>query len=244
MTANPKLPSGDMREIRYIRPIVPVRYPDSDPEWEMSENKRHQRLCKVLRELLAVAAGVERAAIGSDQFVYFDTSNPKRKCAPDGLVKLGVPDWDFDVWKTWEDGVPELCVEVLSPSDTKEKLTLEEKLRRFHTMGVGEVVCFDVDEQVGRRIRAWDLVSGDLVERVVEQERTPCRTLGRWFVVGEAPLDALPAALRLAEDGEGAHLVPLPREADRADQERAIAETDRAVAELEKLRSEPAQRRG
>ncbi len=75
------------------------------------------------------------------------------------------------------------CVEILSPSDTEEKLTLPEKLRRFHTMGVSEVITFDVDADIGTRIRAWDLVQGDLVERVVAGERTPCLTLGLWFVV-------------------------------------------------------------
>jgi Uma2 family endonuclease len=46
----------------------------------------------------------------------------RRRClAPDGFVKLGVPRDVLDSWKTWERGVPELCVEILSPSDSKEK---------------------------------------------------------------------------------------------------------------------------
>ena len=85
--------------IRYVRPIRPLHFPASDPEWEMGEGKRHQLLCELLRQILAVAAG-EGSSVGSDQFLYFDASNPQRKCAPDGFVKLGVPDELFDTWTT------------------------------------------------------------------------------------------------------------------------------------------------
>jgi Uma2 family endonuclease len=212
-------------DIRDERPIVPIAFPATDPEWEMSENKRHQLLCEVLRALLRAAVGVSPAAIGSDQFVYFDPADPQRKCAPDGFVKLGVIDWQFPVWKTWEHGTPELCIEILSPSDA-EKLTLAEKLERFRAMGVREVVCFDIDAAPGARIRAWDLQGGDLVERVVEGDRTPWKALGLWFVVAPAKLHELPAALRLAADSEGATLVATPLEAARE----AIAAARDAVA--------------
>ncbi|MBL0196751.1 MAG: hypothetical protein IPQ09_21510 [Myxococcales bacterium] len=39
-------------------------------------------------------------------------------------MKLGVPGESITSWKTWQKGAPELCVEILSPSDTEEKLTL------------------------------------------------------------------------------------------------------------------------
>jgi 5,10-methylenetetrahydrofolate reductase len=121
--------------------------------------------------------------------------------------------------------VPELCVEIVSPSD-HEKETLEEKLERFHAMGVSEVVAFDPDAPPGRRVRAWDLVSGDLVERVVEGDETPCTTLGLWFVVAPAVLNDLTDALRLAEDATGRKIVPTLAERERAEKERERAEKE------------------
>jgi Uma2 family endonuclease len=218
-------PSG----IRYMRPIRPLHFPASDPEWDMGEGKRHQLLCELLRQILTTAAGAG-SSVGSDQFLYFDASNPKRKCAPDGFVKLGVPDELFDTWKTWEKGTPELCVEILSPSDTREMLPLEEKLARFHIMGVAEVVAFDVEAPIGKRLRAWDLVDGDLVERIVENESTPCRSLDRWFVIAPCTDPKLDAALRLANNADGEGLVLSPLEA-------ALADRDAARAELARLRS-------
>ena len=145
--------------------------------------------------------------MGSGQFVYLDPRDADRKCAPDAFVKLDAKHELFDTWKTWERGTPELCAEIVSPSD-REKQTLEEKLERFHAMGVAEVVALDPDADAGSRLRAWDLVEGDLVERVVEADATPCLTLGLWFVVAPAPLNELAHALRLAEDASARVVVP------------------------------------
>jgi Uma2 family endonuclease len=224
-------------DIRYVRPLRPVVFRDTDPGWEVSENKKHQMLCELLRALLRVATGNGSAAIGSDQFVYFDPSNPRRKCAPDAFVKLGVADSLFPVWKTWEGGVPELCVEILSPSDYKEKLTLEEKLRRFHAIGVREVICFNIEAELGQRLRAWDLVCGDLIERVVTNESTPCLTLGQWFVLAPAPEHELDVALRLSADPEGTKLLPSPLESARAGEREARAAAQEAQEELARLRA-------
>jgi hypothetical protein len=165
--------------------------------------------------------------VGSDQFVYFDASSPKRKCAPDAFVKLGAKQTSFPSWKTWEKGVPELCVEILSPSETEEKLPLGEKLARFLAMGVAEVVAYDVEGEPGARLRAWDLVDGALVERVVEGEATPCRTLDLWFVIAPWSQEREHHALRLAQDGRGGSLVATAEERELA----ALAR----VAELEQL---------
>lgn len=220
----------------------------------MSEGSRHYRLCALLYALLREACGPDNTA-GADQFLYFDASDPRRCCAPDGYVKLGVPEpEDIRSWKTWERGAPELCIEILSPSDTKEKLTLQEKLRRFHRIGVSEVVVFDVEAERGARLRAWDLIEGDLVERVVDNEATPCLTLDLWFVIAPAHEERLAAALRLARDPEGASLLPtaseraavLAREAAEAEARaaRTSAESAKAEAKIAQLERELARLRG
>jgi hypothetical protein len=217
--------------IEHVRPPRPLRFLANDPEWEMGQSTRHVKLCVYLWE--ALRRVVDRSStVGFDNFVYFDGADASRKCAPDAFVRLGVPDHEFSAWKTWEDGTPELCVEILSPSDTAEFLTLAKKLEAFHTMGVREVVCFDVDAPVGTRLRAWDRIEGDLVERVVRAERTPCLTLGKWFHV--APLGELPAALAIADDEAGNHLV-LP-DGPRAEAEaKARLAAEARVRELEEL---------
>jgi Uma2 family endonuclease len=225
LTRNPRTIGGMTSGlgIRYVRPVVPLRFDSTDPEWEMGQSPRHLKLCVTLYQLLGRVAG-EGNSVGSDEFVYYDASNRAVKCAPDAFVKLGIRnDSNRKSWTTWKHGTPELCIEVLSPSDTEEKQTLVEKLDRFHAMGVEEVVVFDVDASPGERLRAWDRVDGDLVERVVENERTPCLTLGLFFVV--APVEEHPAALRLSRDVEGRQLVP-------TDKEEAAAALAR-VAELE-----------
>ena len=221
-------------DLRYVRPVHPLRFDASDPEWDMGQSDRHVAFCFLLRELLLRAVG-EGSTVGIDQFVFWDARNAKKKCAPDAFIKLGVKhDPDRDSWRTWEAGAPELCIEVLSRSD-HEKLTLDEKLARFHALGTSEVVVFDVDAPEGSRLRVWDRVDGDLIERVVEGERTPCRTLGLYFVL--APFEQRPVALRLARDADGRDLLPSAREGERIAAQRSQA-AERRVAELEATVSE------
>jgi hypothetical protein len=224
-------------DLPHLRPVKPVHFPASDPEWEMGQSTRHLHLCDLVYKVLRAAVGDDNT-VGADQFMYLDASDPRRKCAPDAFVKLGVPHADFDSWKMWEPGrgSPDLCVEILSPSDTPEKQTWEEKMERFLATAATEIVAFNVDAPVGARLRAWDRLADDLVERDVRAESTPCAPLGlHWVVVPSlSPDDShLPAALRLSRDPLGRDLVLTAAEA------RARA----AEAEIARLRAELAARR-
>jgi hypothetical protein len=107
----------------------------------------------------------------------------------------------FGSWKTWEQGgVPELAVEIVSPNEG-DGVTWDEKLARYFELGVKELVRFDPEEPEGRRLRVWDRVEGDLVERVIADDRTPCLTLGLAWTVRMVP--AHPGevlGLRLVDD--------------------------------------------
>ena len=212
--------------IRHVRPAQPLRFPSSQPEWDVGQSIRHLHLCTILHEIL-LSVLAPASSVGCDQFVYFDAANPRRCLAPDGFVKLGVPQEMFESWKVWEKGAPELAFEVLSPSDTREPISFQEKMDRYASIGVRELVVFDVDAREGTRLRAWDRLDGELVERIVESERTPCVTLGMWFVLAAA--NAQPIALRVARDAAGADLVLTEREAKEA----ALAEVAKLRAELE-----------
>lgn len=231
-----------LSEIQHVTTAArPLRFFDANPEWQLGESLRHFNLCALLYQILRQAV-TAHDSVGCDQFVYFDAGDPKRCLAPDGFVKLGCPQEMFASWRVWEKGAPELCVEVLSPSD-QEPITFAEKLTRYQALGVRELIVFQVDEPAGERVRAWDRVGDDLLERVVSAEVTPCPTLGLFWVT--APARDLPVALRLACDADGSSLVLTPEEVERAakekeraakDQERAAKEE--ALAEVERLRAE------
>jgi Uma2 family endonuclease len=195
--------------LREERPGEPLLFPESEPEDErVSESKRHLTIRTALYLTLSLELRGAHS-VGSKQLVYWNARDPRRCCSPDAFVKLGVRDAMFDSWKTWERGVPELVVEILSRSD-REPLPWQEKVERFHELGVREVVRFDADGVPGERLRVWDRIADDLVERVVESDATPCAALGLFWVV--APVDGVDIGLRLARDAAGKSLIATPLE--------------------------------
>ena len=226
-------PATTTKALRHLRLVEPFQFPSSDPEWDMPESVRHGRLCELLYQILIHTLGPEHS-VGEDNFVYYDKAHPKRCLAPDGFVKLGFPNDVFDTWQTWERGVPELCIEILSPSDTEEKLTFRTKLSRYHALGTKEFISFNIDAPVGSRLRAWDRVRGKLVPRRVANETTPCRTLGLHWVIARGG-GLIPVALRLAKDPEGRELLLTAEEAERAEKEveRRAKEVERAARQVE-----------
>ena len=147
-------------------------------------------------------------AVGSNQFVYWDAGEPKKCLSPDVFVKLDSKDRDFDSWKTWKRGAPELAVEIVSDHDRSDA-EWESKLERYQASGIGEVVRFDA-EDARAPLRVWDSVDGELIERAPSSTTAhECAALGLWWVV--VPSD-LGAVLRLARDREGEQLLPTPSE--------------------------------
>ena len=73
-----------------------------------------------------------------------------------------------------------------------------------------ELVRFDPEAAEGERLRVWDRVREDLVERQLGDDRTPCLSPGlNWAV---CPVEAEPVGLRLIDD-EG-RLLEVPEEAE------------------------------
>jgi len=214
--------------LAHYRAPEPVVFP---VEEEVPETKRHLMLRTLLFQILEQAVS-DRASVGSDQFVYWRASEPKACLSPDVFVKLGVPDSTFDCWKSWEKGAPELAVEFISKSD-KQDLPWGKQLRRYHDLGVEELVRFDPDCAQGKRIRVWDRIDDNLVERVVTSDATPCRALNLWWVV--RPTGGLPLTLRLASDEGGSDLLPTPSEAA----EKELADVRAEVERLRNGRKDP-----
>jgi hypothetical protein len=184
------------------------------------ETKEHLDLRTALYLVLCETFGAT-AWVGSDQFVYYDASNPTRVVAPDLFVRRGGPDEAFASWKVWERGAPELAIEIASESDASA-LAWEKKLARYHAMGVAELVRFQGDS--ASPLRVWDRVEGDLVERRVDEQRATSRVLGLDLVV-------VGRALRLERAGV---IVPTPSERAAREAERAAMEAARAAVEEER----------
>src|SRR5687768_3268624 len=123
-------------------------------EATVPETKRHLELRTILYQL--VKATVRHGGCtGSDQFVYWNAADPRRCLAPDLFVRFGAPEEDFDSWKTWERGAPQLAVEIVSESDAGED-DWAKKLEKYRELGVVELVRFDADRKAGERLRIWD----------------------------------------------------------------------------------------
>lgn len=216
-----------MSEIRsgrfeYVRPLQPLHFP---VEEEVPESQRHLELRMELYRLISFHLA-ERATVGSDQFVYFDASNPKACLSPDVFLKLGARGPEIESWKTWERGTPDLAVEIASRSDAPDE-SWQEKLGRYHRLGVPELVLFN--HRAARKIRIWDYVDGDLAERkLVVDQPAPCVTLGLWWVT--VTDERWGPKLRLAHDAEGRQLVQTELEAEVAARQ-AEAEARQAEAE-------------
>ena len=175
-------------------------------EAEVPESKRHLQLRTLLFQFLELEFAKE-AAIGCDQFVYWDPTEPRVCLAPDAFVRFGQPDDLFQTWKVWERGAPQVAVEIISSSDNSEA-DWSEKLARYRSLGVSELVRFDPESS--EPLRVWDLVGGELVERAL-LTRTQSRYLRGFWVTGEHAGVGL--ALRLSRDAEGTLLYPTPAEA-------------------------------
>ena len=177
------------------------------------------------------AAFGERAVIGSDQFLYWEPSNPRACCAPDVMVRLGERDDEFDSWKVWERGAPQLAIELVSAADAST-LSWAEKLDRYHHVGIVELVRFDREAEESP-LRLWDNIDGDLVERdpsAPDFRRSD--VLEAYWTLGHGAKGR--HWLRLARDEAGAQ--PFLTPAEHAEIERQRAETRLAEVEAELAR--------
>ena len=185
---------GRKQEVTHLRAPQPIFFPEAE---EVPEGYSHAVLRIFLFQLLQFRLG-EKHSVGSDQFVYWNARDPRRSLSPDLIVRLGVPQTSFGSWKTWEQGgPPDLAVEVICP-DEGDGVPWQEKLGRYHELGVRELVRFDPLGREGERLRAWDRLQEDLVERRVKEDTTPCLLLGlEWRVL---PVENEAVGLRLFDE--------------------------------------------
>jgi Uma2 family endonuclease len=216
-------PSPHARSSKYLRTPVPVHFPEAAL---VPESKRHLDQRTALYQILTFAFR-DRALIGSDQFVYWDPTDPRQCLAPDVFVRFGAPDEQFRSWKVWERGAPDVAVEILSAGDERDR-NFDDKLERYRRLGVRELVVFD-PEADSPTLRLWDAVEGDLVERELDGLTAPSLCLpGTWVIIDDL--------LRLAHP-DGAKLFPTPAEYERELRAAAEQRVRDLEAELRRTRS-------
>lgn len=222
---------------RYLEPSKPLVFPESA---DVPETQLHLDLRTLLYQLLSDYLG-ETHTVGSDQFVYWDASNPRRCIAPDVYVKCVPRSEPVRTWKVWERGAPDVAVEVTSDSDSKPGDWLE-KFAFYQALGVRELVRLDLLTPHTPRLRVWNRVDEVLQERAVDNDVAPSLVLPLVWTVG--PAHQMPEALRIAYATEPTGpltLIPTIYEARKAEAEarKAEAEARKAaearVAELEAL---------
>jgi len=196
---NPAQPLA-RRARSYLRPPAPLHFPSEE---EVPEGIAHFKLRAMLFSSLEALLG-PGSLVSSDQFVYWDPTDPGARLAPDIGIRVGTPRTLIRSWKTWELGAPHVGVEIVSASDESPR-ELEEKLERYRRAGILEVVRFDPDDE-RRPIRIWDLIEGDLVERDLDGPNALlCDALGLYWCVRRDAV--LGAALRLSRDSGGQDLI-------------------------------------
>ena len=214
----------------YLRPLRPRLFP---VEAEVPESLHHLELRTALYQLLSYFLR-GRATVGSDQFVYYDASDPKACVAPDVYLQLGSEHTDIGSWKTWELGTPDLAIEIASRSDSPEE-PWGRKLVRYHRLGVRELVRFD--PRAAEQLRVWDYVEGDLAERRVRpNSAVPCRVLGVWWVV--VVHERWGPMLRISRDPLGQILIKNELEAEAEARQLEAEARQTAEARVHELEAE------
>lgn len=188
------------REHIYVREPRPVYFP---VEEKVPESKRHLEARTLLYEVLRIGFR-EVAAIGCDQFVYWDPTDPTECLAPDAFVRLGEPDSAFKSWKVWERGAPQLAIEIISDIDERDR-DWAGKLAKYARLGVQELVRFDPADGE-QPVRIWDSIEQDLVERKLSSAHAESQVLHGFWVTIEDPEFGL--TLRLSHDAHGKELYP------------------------------------
>jgi len=123
-------------------------FPTSDGK-PMAENFINQiqmiGLQYALRQLLE-SQGRLRAAIGGNQFLYYNPYNKRDNLSPDAYVALDVEPGSRDAWFTWKEGkAPDIVFEIASPSTWRQDLSTAPrgKLTLYEQLGVREYYVYN-----------------------------------------------------------------------------------------------------
>ena len=159
----PPPPSLAVRHVRALyRPVPPVGYDDEGhPESDSAavESDTHEDVrayaVRALRIHYAARPGFYAA---SDMGLLFERGNPVAVMAPDLLVSFGAGDRRRPSYKLWQEPVPDLVLELLSPNNWRRDV--EAKPGLYEALGVREFWLFDPISRLPRAVNGWHLDAG------------------------------------------------------------------------------------
>ena len=241
-------PSLAIRHARALyRPVPPVGYDDEGhPESDSAavESVTHEDIrayaVRALRIRFAAHPGFFAA---SDLGLLFERGNPAAVMAPDLLVSFRAGHRRRPSYKLWQEPVPDLVLELLSPNTWRRDV--EAKPGLYEALGVGEFWLFDPFGKLPRAVNGWRLDAGGSYTPVPALPDGGCRSavLGLDLVVrGDGFRFRDPATGELlpdhAETAAARDQEALARRAAETAREReasARRAADARVAELEAL---------
>ena len=222
------------------RPVPPVGYDDEGhPESDSAavESVTHEDIrayaVRALRIRFAAHPGFFAA---SDLGLLFERGNPAAVMAPDLLVTFGAGDRRRPSYKLWQEPVPDLVLELLSPKTWRRDV--EAKPGLFEDLGVREFWLFDPIGRLPRAVNGWRLDADGAYAPVPALPDGGCRSavLGLDLVVhGDGFRFRDPATGKLLLDHVETEAARQEAEAVRDREASARRAAEARVAELEAL---------
>ncbi len=119
-----------------------------------------------VRGLLAMQ-GRFNAAVGGNQFLYYNPHNRRENLSPDAYVALDVPPGGRQVWFTWVEGkAPDIVFEITSPTTRKNDIGTGSRGKRtlYAALGVRDYYVYDPAGAMRPRLRGYALRQDTLVD--------------------------------------------------------------------------------
>lgn len=182
--------------------------------------------------------------------VPFDPGDGLPRPAPDVMVIPGAIGRDFGCYVVGRDGpMPTVCVEILSPSNTRAQI--RRRCRRFLGLGIGEVYVLDpirdtvvhvtvIDDEISETTAVGRFSPGlNLTFTRSGGRLAVCCAAGRTVRPGDDPFGWLDEEMRRADRAEARHdqlsaeldAMSAEKEEARVDAEQARVDAERALQE-------------
>ncbi len=156
---------------------IEVEYPESDGE-PMGETDLHRDLMIRLIELFKERYRDQHVYVSGNLLLYYEEGVPYKHVSPDAFVVLDKDPGRRRVYKTWEEGAPNVVFEVTSSSTKRRDEGVKPQV--YAAIGVREYFLFDpTSDYLLPPLQGFRL-DGDAYEPIPlnEDGRLDCRELG------------------------------------------------------------------
>ncbi|MDX2302923.1 MAG: Uma2 family endonuclease [Microscillaceae bacterium] len=220
-----------------------IIYPESDGE-PMAENTTHfQKITTIQGGLDSLFASRTDVFVAGNLYWYPEEGKPYIRVAPDILVAFGRPKGHRGSYEQWneDDIAPQVVMEILSPSNTVTEML--DKYLFYQKYGVQEYYVYDYRKN---KFYAWNR-ENDKLDAILVMPDYVSPLMGVRFEIREDDLyifnpDGTPFLTYVQQDEQRKEALKHAQEAlsreqeERKAKEEAIAEENKALAELTQLK--------